>query len=145
MAMKLSTGKVEFPIEFDNGDKDCIYFNPNDPNLSIRLTDFQDKITARVKELDDMRLNAEGTPEDSSVIEDFRKFQNVLFEELDIAFGGKVSAVVFKHCSPFAIVGGDYFIMQFVEAIKPEIEKHIKKANADVEKKMAKHIGKYVK
>ena len=143
--MKLSTGKVAFPIEFDNGDKDCIYFNPNDPNLSIRLTDFQDKITARVKELDDMRLNAEGKPEDSSVIEDFRKFQNVLFEELDIAFGGEVSAVVFKHCSPFAIVGGDYFIMQFVEAIKPEIEKHIKKANADVEKKMAKHLNKYAK
>ena len=145
MAMKLSTGKVAFPIEFDNGDKGCIYFNPNDPNLSIRLTDFQDKITARVKELDDMRLNAEGKPEDNSIIEDFRKFQNVLFEELDIAFGGEVSAVVFKHCSPFAIVGGDYFIMQFVEAIKPEIEKHIKKANADVEKKMAKHLNKYKK
>lgn len=145
MAMKLSTGKVAFPIEFDNGDKDCIYFNPNDPNLSIRLTDFQNKITARLKELDDMRLNAEGKPEDNSVIEDFRKFQNVLFEELDIAFGGEISAVVFKHCSPFAIVGGDYFIMQFVEAIKPEIEKHIKKAKADVEKKMAKHIDKYKK
>lgn len=143
--MKLSTGKIAFPIEFDNGDKDCIYFNPNDPNLSIRLTDFQDKLTARVKELDDMRLNAEGTPEDNSVIENFRKFQNVLFEELDIAFGGEVSAVVFKHCSPFAIVGGEYFIIQFVEAIKPEIEKHIKKANTDVEKKMAKHLNKYRK
>ena len=145
MAMKLSTGKVAFPIEFDNGDKDCIYFNPNDPNLSIRLTDFQDKITKRVKELEDMKLTTEGVPEDGDVIENFRKFQNVLFEELDIAFGGEVSAVVFKHCSPFAIVGGDYFIMQFVEAIKPEIEKHIKKANADVEKKMAKHINKYKK
>lgn len=145
MAMKLSTGKVAFPIEFDNGDKDCIYFNPNDPNLPIRLADFQDKITARVKELDDMRLNAEGEPEDNSFIEDFRKFQNVLFEELDTAFGGEISAVVFKHCSPFAIVGGDYFIVQFVEAIKPEIEKNIKKANADVEKKMAKHLDKYKK
>ncbi len=145
MSMKLSTGKVAFPIEFDNGDKDCIYFNPNDPNLSIRLTDFQDKITARVKELEDMKLTAEGAPEDGNVIESFRKFQNVLFEELDIAFGGEVSAVVFKHCSPFAIVGGDYFIMQFVEAIKPEIEKHNKKANSDVEKKMAKHLNKYKK
>ena len=143
--MKLSTGKVAFPIEFDNGDKDCIYFNPNDPNLPIRLADFQDKITARVKELDDMRLNAEVKPEDNSFIEDFRKFQNVLFEELDIAFGGEISAVVFKHCSPFATVGGDYFIVQFVEAIKPEIEKNIKKANADVEKKMAKHLDKYKK
>lgn len=143
--MKLSTGKVAFPIEFDNGDKDCIYFNPNDPNLSIRLTDFQDKITERLKELDNFALSAEGTPEDNAIIDNFRKFQNILFEELDIAFGGEVSAVVFKHCSPFAIVNGDYFIMQFVEAIKPEIEKHIKKANADVEKKMAKHLNKYKK
>jgi hypothetical protein len=143
--MKLSTGRVAFPIEFDNGDKAAIYFNPNDPNLSIRLADFHDKITAKVKELEDMTLNAAGEPEDHSVIEDFRKFQNILFEELDIAFGGKVSEVVFKHCSPFAIVDGNYFIMQFVEAIKPEIEKHIKKANADIEKKMAKHTNKYKK
>ncbi len=145
MAMKLSTGKVAFPIEFDNGDKDCIYFNPNDPNLSIRLTDFQEKMAAKVKELEDIQLNAEGNPKENSIIEGFREFQNVLFEELDIAFGGEVSKVIFKHCSPFAIVGGNYFIMQFIEAIKPEIEKHIKKANADVEKKMAKHLNKYKK
>lgn len=143
--MKLSTGKVAFPIEFDNGDKDCIYFNPNDPNLSIRLTDFQNKITERLKEFDNIALSAEGTPEDNVIIDNFRKFQNILFEELDIAFGGEISAVVFKHCSPFAIVGGDYFIMQFVEAIKPEIEKHIKKSKAEVEKKMAKHLNKYKK
>jgi hypothetical protein len=35
--MKLSTGKVAFPIEFDNGDKQTIYFNPNDPDLMIRM------------------------------------------------------------------------------------------------------------
>lgn len=145
MAMKLSTGKVAFPIEFDNGDKDCIYFNPNDPNLSIRLTEFQNKVSARVKEIEDMRLTNEGVPDEESLIEEFRKFQNILFEELDVAFGGEVSAVVFKHCSPFAIVSGEYFIKQFIGAIKPEIERHIKKANADVEKKMAKHLNKYRK
>ena len=145
MAMKLSTGKIAFPIEFDNGDKQNIYFNPNDPNLSIRLTDFQAKINERMKELEDISVNIEGKPDDISLTEKFRKFQETLFSELDIAFGGDISAVVFKHCSPFAIVGGDFFILQFVEAIRPEIEKHIKKANAEVEKKMQKHIGKYVK
>ena len=53
MAMKLSTGKVAFPIEFDNGDKDCIYFNPNDPNLAVRFTEFQDKVNERLKEFED--------------------------------------------------------------------------------------------
>ena len=71
--------------------------------------------------------------------------QNILKEELDYAFGGSVSAIVFKHCSPFAIVGGEYFVVQYIQAITPEIEKHIKKANADVEKRMAKHIDKYKK
>ena len=31
--MKLSTGKVGFTIEFDNGDKAGIYFNPNDSGI----------------------------------------------------------------------------------------------------------------
>lgn len=143
--MKLSTGKIAFPIEFDNGDKDCIYFNPNDPNLSIRLSEFQDKLALRTKELGDISLTEKGTPEENSFIDSFSKFQNVLFEELDIAFGGEISSIVFKYCSPFAIVGGEYFIIQFIEAIKPEIEKHIKKANADIAKKMAKHVNKYLK
>ena len=143
MAMKLNTGKIAFPIEFDNGDKQNIYFNPNDPNLSIRLKDFQDKVSERMRSLEDIRLNAEGKPEDAEVIEDFRKIQNILCEELDVAFGGEVSAVVFKYCSPFAVVNGDYFLMQFIEAIQPEIEKHIKKATSAVEKKMQKHIAKY--
>ena len=144
MAMKLSTGKVAFPIEFDNGDKDCIYFNPNDPNLAIRLKDFQENVNKKMGEIEDIKLNNDGTPEDMKVIDDFEKIQNVLCNELDIAFGGEISSIVFKYCSPFAIVNGDYFLIQFIEAIKPEIEKHIKKANADVEKKMAKHLDKYM-
>lgn len=145
MAMKLSTGKVAFPIEFDNGDKDCIYFNPNDPNLAVRFTEFQDKVNERLKEFEDVDLTPDGEPEDFEFIEKFKKMQAVLFEELDKAFDSKVSEIVFKHCSPFAIVQGDYFIMHFIEAISPEIEKNIKKSNAEAEKRMAKHTAKYSK
>ena len=143
--MKLSTGKLAFPIEFDNGDVQNIYFNPNDPDLAIRMKDFQGKVEARTKDLEDIKLKQDGTPEDASAIERFREIRNIVCEELDTAFNGDISSVVFKHCSPFAVVNGDYFIMQFIEGIKPEIEKHIKKANADVEKKMQKHIANYVK
>ena len=145
MAMKLSTGKVAFPIEFDNGDKDCIYFNPNDPNLAVRFTEFQDKVNERLKKFEDVDLTPDGEPEDFEFIEKFKKMQAVLFEELDKAFDSKVSEIVFKHCSPFAIVQGDYFIMHFIEAISPEIEKNIKKSNAEAEKRMAKHTAKYSK
>ena len=143
--MKLNTGKLAFLIEFDNGDAQNIYFNPNDPDLSFRMKDFQHKVEARTKELADMNLKQDGTPEDVAAIERFREIRNIVCEELDVAFNGDISSVVFKHCSPFAIVNGDYFIMQFIEGIKPEIEKHIKRANAAIEKKMQKHIANYVK
>ena len=143
--MKLSTGKVAFPIEFDNGDKAAIYFNPNDPDLMIRMKNLDEKVQDEIKALGDIELNEEGKPTQISQIETFEKMQNIIKRELDYAFGGSVSEVVFKHCSPFAIVDDEYFIVQFIEAITPEIEKHIKKANADVEMRMAKHIDKYKK
>lgn len=145
MAMKLSTGKIAFPIEFDNGAKDVIYFNPNDPNLAIRLRDLQENLNKKLSQFDNIKLNPDGIPEDMKTIDDFENIQKVFCNELDIAFGGEISDVIFKYCSPFAIVNGDYFIIQFIEAITPEIEKHIKKSNSDVEKKMAQHLDKYKK
>ena len=143
--MKLNTGKVAFPIEFDNGDKQVIFFNPNDPDLMLRLRQFEEHIKEKANAFEDVELTEDGTPALMSQIDSFEKLQNIIKEELDYAFGGAVSEVVFKHCSPFAIVDKEYFVVQFVEAIAPEIEKHIKKANADVQKRMAKHIDQYKK
>ena len=116
--MKLSTGKVAFPIEFDNGAKTAIYFNPNDPDLMIRMKNFEGRVFERIKDFEDVELTNEGTPADISEIETFEDMQNILKEELDIAFGGSVSSEVFKYCSPFAIVGGQYFIIQFIRQQK---------------------------
>lgn len=143
--MKLSTGKVAFPIEFDNGDKQTIYFNPNDPDLMVRMKNLDEKIKSKVDEIGDVDLDEEGKPTQIHQIEQFEKMQKILKEELDFAFGGAISEIVFKHCSPFAIVDGQYFVVQFIEAITPEIEKHIKKANAESAQRMAKHIEKYNK
>lgn len=143
--MKLSTGKVAFPIEFDSGDKDAIYFNPSDPNLFVRFSEFEKRITEKLNEIKDVELDADGTPTNENMIEAFRNIDAVLREELDRAFGSNVSEVVFKYCSPFAIVNGEYFLIQFVEAIRPEIEKHNKKMNAERQKKMQKYTDKYKK
>lgn len=140
--MKLSTGKVAFPIEFDNGNKTAIYFNPNDPDLFIRIKNFEGIVLERIKAFGEIELSNDGTPIKTEEIETFEKMQNILKEELDRAFGGEISGEVFKYCSPFAIVGGEYFIMQFIKAITPEIGKHIQKASA---KRMAKHLDKYGK
>ena len=167
--MKLSTGKVAFPIEFDNGDKDFIYFNPNDPDLATRLMGAKDKITEKIDSMNFEDFEISNTGEEVKIenIDDFDKLteeqakiitenaektaniiketKKIVCEELNFAFGNDVSSVVFKHCSPFAVVNGEYFIMQFLSAITPEIQKNINKTNAEVEKKMSKHLNKYTK
>lgn len=142
--MKLSTGKVSFPIEFDNGDKECIYFNPSDPDLMIRIKNFEGRVNERTEGFSDMELSEDGNPT-GDFVEEFERIQTIIKEEIDVVFDGNISEVVFKHCSPFAIVNGNYFMIAFLEAIKPEIEKHIKKSRAEAEKRMNKHIGKYKK
>ena len=143
--MKLNTGKVSFPIEFDNGEKEVIYFNPNDPDLFVRFTDFEKRVEEKLKDIDDFDLSVDGTPKNEELIEKFKGINKVICEELDVAFASNISNVIFKYCSPFAIVNGDYFLIQFVRAIRPEIEKHNKKANIELQKKMAKHTNKYTK
>lgn len=167
--MKLSTGKVAFPIEFDNGDVQNIYFNPSDPELATRLMAAKDKISVRVQNLkfDDFELSNSGEPVAIESIEDVQSLtdeqmaaitaraesiskvvtdtKQIIFDELNSAFDSDVSSVVFKYCSPFAIVDGNYFILNFLEAIAPEIKRYVEKANKDAEKKMQKHIGKYQK
>ena len=145
MAMKLKTGLIAFPIEFDNGEKDKIYFNPNDPDLFIRFADFEGKMNNRLSEIKDIELENDGTPKEKGLIEMMRGINQAICEELDIAFGNKISDVVFKYCSPFAIVNGEYFLEQFVMAIRPEISKYNEKANLELQKKKQKHIEKYAK
>lgn len=145
MVIRLNTGKEAFPIEFDNGDKVEIYFNPNDPDLSIRMRDFQKNVEARTDFYNDIALDTEGNPVDVSAIDKFEEMRNIVCEELDRAFNGDISSKVFKHCSPFAIVEGNYFMLQFIEAIRPEIEKRVKKANEQTNKNMQKYLKKYGK
>ena len=145
MAIKLSTGKIAFPIEFDNGDVQNIYFNPSDPDFPIRLKDFQKKTGERMKELDDIELTPEGTPKSVEMLEKFYELKKIVCEELDYAFSSDISQTVFKHCSPFAIVDGEHFITQFLKAIKPVIIKEIKKSTDNMEKRLNKHVGEYIK
>lgn len=145
--MKLSTGKVAFPIEFDNGETEVIYFNPNDPDLAVRMKDFETLINKRVEELGNISVGTDGTPTDRDAenIEAVRQIQQVMYEEIDRAFNSKISDKVFKYCSPFAVVDGNYFILAFIEGIMPEIEKSVAKANAKVESQMDKYLSKYGK
>ena len=145
MAIQLSTGKVKIELIFDNDEKDYIYFNPNDPDLYVRMTHFQENLENYLKNIEDVELDENGNPKENSAIEKYKNFREKLYEELDKAFDSKISHIVFKKSSPFAIINGDYFIMQFVEGIIPEIQKHQAQATEEAKKKMAKHLEKYRK
>lgn len=145
MAINLSTGKVKIEIVFDGEEKEYIFFNPNDPNLYVRMSEFQENLDNFLKTIEDVELDESGNPKDVSALEKYKSFSNKLYEELDKAFDSPISNIVFKRCSPFAIVEGEYFIMQFVEGIIVEIKKHQEKATKEAEIKMAKHLDKYRK
>ena len=128
--MKLSTGKVAFPIEFDNGDKAVIYFNPNDRGIQERIQGFEASIEKRIKEIDLEKYksrfegnvteidleNPEKLLEMSSdelkalrgrldaVNEIEAEYNNAVKDELDVVFGGKISDVAFRYCQPFDTV-----------------------------------------
>ena len=129
--MKLSTGKVAFPIEFDNGDKDCIYFNPNDRGIQERIREFEASVEKRIKQID---LEKYKSKFDDNVSVDFdienpeklfemsadelkalqnrldavneieAEYNKAVKDELDIVFGGKISDVAFRYCQPFDTV-----------------------------------------
>lgn len=169
MAIKLNTGKVKFYLEFDNGDKDFVEFNPNDPDLATRLMKSQESISKKIENLNakDFNLKNDGNVELPENIEGYddltdeqkevlkseadamaeilEETKKIICDEIDTAFNGDISTVAFKHCSPLAVVNGEYFIIQFLNAMADEIQKEIKKSNKEVEKKMSKHIKKYQK
>ena len=148
MAMKLSTGKVAFPIEFDNGDKDCIYFNPNDPDLATRLIASKDKIQKRIEEMnfDDFEMSNNG----EAVAVDEIKSVNDLSEEQMSALVENAEKVAKIVNDTKAIVCEELNAafdsdISTVPSWSPDGKKHIDKSNAEAEKKMGKHLNKYMK
>ena len=128
--MKLSTGKVAFPIEFDNGDKAVIYFNHNDRGIQERIKSFEASIENRIKEIDLEKYKSrfEGNipeididnPEKllelsddelknlqsrlDAVNEIEAEYNKAIKDELDVVFGDKISDVAFRYCQPFDTV-----------------------------------------
>lgn len=135
MAIKLDIGQEPFELDFGNKRKETIYFNPADPELAVRLYNLKDRLSERGKEVEkDVTLKPDGTPEKEDDLQAFSKMLDIIYEEIDNAFRSEISKTVFKWCSPFALVKGKRFMIQFVEAISPEIDKRVKEARAEEEK-----------
>lgn len=169
--MKLSTGKVSFTMEFDNGDKGTIYFNPNDRGIQDRIKNFEKSVEEKTKQIDiDKHSSTLGTGvsfdlnnlfemsgdelgklnEQVQALNDIEKeYNKVVKDELDKVFNSNVSDVAFRYCEPFDTViveengeeKRELYILHFMRWLGAEMEKYAIK-NKDA---MDKHIAKYVK
>jgi hypothetical protein len=124
--MKLSTGKVAFKMEFDNGETGTIYINPNDRTIQERIKSFEKNVEEKVRQIDmdkyEKRLgdglsvditdidaifnlsaeNLENLNEKMQVLNDIEKaYNDIVKKEFDEIFKSPVSEVAFKYCEPF--------------------------------------------
>lgn len=173
--MKLSTGKVAFPIEFDNGDKTVIYFNPNDNGIQERIQGFEASVEKRAKEIDfekyrdrldknittdigDIDSLLEMSTEEMNALQDKvgaarsieQEYNEIVREELDVVFGSKISDTVFKYCQPFDIViaedsKGNETREMYITHFMRWLAFELKKYGEKNKDAMDKHLSKYGK
>ena len=140
----IDTGLVEFKLPFDRG-TEKIYFNPNDVEFFVRLSDMINSISGLY---DEYSVKYEATSDNAKKLSIIHELNDKIKEAFDEAFGNKVSDVIFKYVSPHGIVAGNqYFSFYILDYLLPEIEEATGKASqattAELEKAINKHAGKY--
>ena len=140
----IDTGLLEFELPFDIG-TEKIYFNPNDIDFFIRLTDMINSISGLY---DDLADEYEKTEDNFEKLEVIRKLNNKVKDAFDVAFGNNVADTIFKYVSPHGIVAGNqYYSFYILEYLMPKIAEITgetsKATTSALEKAMNKHTVKY--
>lgn len=169
--MKLSTGRVSFPLYFENGDVEYIFINPHDSELQGRINNFESSIRERLRKINIekhkeafadgvdigsldftklMDMSAEEiekiTKQTSAMSEIDKELEREFCAEIDSIFDTDVSKKAFKYVPPLAMVETEdgeceMYIMLVLKALALEIQKYGNKMN-DVSNK---YIKKYPK
>lgn len=140
----IDTGLVEFILPFDRGEEK-IYFNPNDVEFFIRLTDMINNISGMYDGLAD---EYEKTEDSFEKLEIIRKLNGKIKDAFDVAFGNNVSDTIFKYVSPHGIVAkNQYYSFYILDYLMPLIEEETGKTSkatvSALEKAMNKHTAQY--
>lgn len=142
----LDSGLETFEIYFKDRDESTeISFNPSDSDLPKRLFEAQKTIEEKAKEVKEFDLDENGIPDTEECIEHFNDVNRIVYDAVDYAFGNKISDKVFRHCSPFAIVGGEYYILHFFNRVAPLLQEIIAKNQKAASANANKHLAKYMK
>lgn len=169
MAMKLSTGKIAFPLQFDNGDVENIFINPHDAGLKERIKGFETSIHERLKKINLekhkdafvdgvdignldftklMDMSAEElekiTKQTDAMAEIDKELEKEFCEEIDNIFNSDVSSKAFKYVPPLAMVPDEdgeceLYILLVLKALAIEIQKYSNKMNNATNKYVAKY------
>ena len=148
MAHKITVGSglETFEIEFvDRGVTAEIAFNPSDPDLPKRLYEAQNIIDEKTKIVKQYEVDENGVPNIEGAVDYLNEANQIVYDAVDYAFGNKISDVLFQHCSPYAIVNGEYFIWTFFNAMAPVLEDIINKSQKKANENMNKYLSKYMK
>ena len=152
--MGLSTGKVAFPLRFDNGDVENIFINPHDEGLQSRIKNFEKSIKERINKINLEKYNEAFANGVDITNLDFSKLMNMSAEELekitkqtdalneldkelekefcaeiDSIFDSDVSSKAFKYVPPLAMDvdesgNAEIYIMLVLKALAVEIQKY---------------------
>lgn len=140
----IDTGLVEFILPFDRGEEK-IYFNPNDVEFFVRLTDMINKISGMYDGLAD---EYEKTEDSFEKLEIISRLNGKIKDAFDVAFGNNVADTIFKYVSPHGIVAkNQYFSFYILDYLMPLIEEETGKTSkatvSALEKAMNKHTAQY--
>lgn len=141
----IDTGLVEFVLPFDRG-TEKIYFNPNDLDFFIRLTDMINNMSDVYEKAHTEYENATDSMEKLEIT---RRLNEKIKADFDNAFGNNVSDAIFKYVSPNGIIKSksQYYPFYILEWLMPKIEeetgKTSKATTTALEKAMSKHTVNY--
>ena len=170
--MKLSTGKVAFPLQFDNGDVENVFINPHDTGLQERIKNFESSLKARLDKIKlekhkeafadnvdftsldfDKLMQMSGeelekiTKQTEAIAKLDKEIEKEFCNELDKVFDSDVSSKAFKYVPPLAMVETEegeceMYILLVLKALALEIQKHGNKMSEATNKYTAKYPKK---
>jgi TPP-dependent indolepyruvate ferredoxin oxidoreductase alpha subunit len=149
--IEIDTGTISFNLRDKTTQElyGTISFNPTDFNILKRFEEARKNILEAQKEFhdNDVELKNDGTPVDagSEIIQTVEKLNDLICDQIDYVFDAKISKTIFGNKSPLALIKGNLFFENFMNAVQPIIEKEINKQMAETEKKTSKYTSKYNK
>lgn len=121
--------------EYDiNGDKNCVIrVYTSDWNLLPRLHELKKKIVARVRTLKNVSDDFE------TAMNEMGEVERAVRAEIDAAFGSPVSEAAFGGVNCLSFAGGQPIVLNFLEAIVPEIQKEFEAETQQASERIAEY------